>query len=389
MGAAGTDWQRSDIAILAGSAVGLFVVSLLILVERGSVAAAADALGRIAERDGSVRRRPARTLVWEDARRGQPLGDGESVFVGPGGSAAVVLDDGARLEIDESSLVVIEAPAAAGGPRTVALRRGSISAAAAGAAVRIRGSRGDADLAPGARARVAAKEQLRVELLSGDASVAGESSLVEAPRIALSTPGRDERLWFSGEPPGVTLRWDGAAAGGHTLELARDPAFAAVIAEIPGERGEAAWVPPAAGAYFWRVVDARRVPGSEVRKLVVLEDAPPLPFAPAEGEVVLAPPGRAIRFWWTEVDGVPGYVLEISSSAGFESLAFAAEARGPGAWVDPRLPEGTYHWRVRSVAPERGRSPPSRPSAFRIVHSSVPGAPELLRPTIQVDHGPR
>jgi hypothetical protein len=389
MRAAATDWRRSDVAVIAASAVGLAVVSLLLLEEGGSAATTADALGTIVERQGFVRRRPAATLVWDDAGRGERLGHGESVFVGPDSSAALVLDDGARLEIHASSLVVLERPGRVGEPPTLALRRGSISAVAAGAAVKIRGARGDASLAPGARARVVAHERLRVQLVAGDATVGGESTLVEAPRIALSAPAQDERLYFSGTPAAIVLRWDGAMADGFTLEVARDPDFQAMVAALPAERGDYTWVPPTAGAYFWRLVDARRVPGSEVRKLVIVADAPPLPFAPAEGEVVLAPAGRSVPFWWTEVDDVPRYLLEISSSPRFDSVAFSAEADGPGAWIDPRLPEGTYHWRVRSVAPGRGPSPPSLPSAFRIVHSSVPDAPELLGPSIQVDDAPR
>jgi len=390
MRAAATDWTASDVAILAASVAGLAVVSLLLLLERGPVAgASARVLGSISERSGSVRRRPPDTLVWDEARLGELVGDGESIFVGPDGAAAVALDGGGQLEIDANSLVVLEAPGRGGEPATVRLRRGGLSATAAGAAVRIRGARGDAALRPGAQARVTARDRLEVELLSGRASVGGESALLDAFPIRLTAPARDERQYFSGAPATVALRWDGSAAGGYTLEVAREPGFGAPIAAVPGGRGEHAWAPPSEGIYYWRLVDGRRVPGSETRKLVVVEDVPPLPFAPAEGEVVVAPPGRTVPFRWTEVDGVPAYLLEISSSPAFDSVALSAEASGPGIWVDPRLPEGSYFWRVRSVAPGRGRSPDSRPSSFRIVHTGVPEAPELLTPTLEVDRAGR
>src|SRR5512138_2842291 len=152
MRASASDWPLSDVAIVAASVAGLVVVALLLVVERAPAAAPASAIGTVLERSGSVRHRPAESLVWDDARRGVRLGDGESVFVGPGGSAAVALEDGGRLELEENSLVVLAARRASE-PATVTLRRGGLSASAA-AAVRIRDGGGEAALRPGAQARV-------------------------------------------------------------------------------------------------------------------------------------------------------------------------------------------------------------------------------------------
>src|SRR5512133_2475216 len=155
MRASTTDWPVSDVLIVGASVVGLAVVSLLLGLEPSPVTAAAGTVGVIAERSGSVRHRPADSLVWDDAGRGDRLSGGEALFVGPGGAAAVALDDGGRLELEENSLVVLEARRSPGEPATVTLRRGGVAASAAAAGVRIRGAGGEASLRPGAEARVA------------------------------------------------------------------------------------------------------------------------------------------------------------------------------------------------------------------------------------------
>src|SRR5512133_368422 len=344
MRASTTDWPVSDVLIVGASVVGLAVVSLLLGLEPSPVTAAAGTVGVIAERSGSVRHRPADSIVWDDAGRGDRLSGGEALFVGPGGAAAVALDDGGRLELEENSLVVLEARRSAGGPAA----------------------------------------RLDVAVLAGAAAVSGASAVMARLPVRLTAPRRSQRVWFAGAPGPVALAWDGAAAADGRVEVARDPGFAEPIATFAGARGAAEWIPPAGGTYWWRVVDARRAPRSEARAVVVAEDRPPLPFSPADGEVVFAPAGRTVPFWWTEVDA-KAYVVEISAAPDFDEVALAVAADRPGAWIEPRLPEGAYHWRVRAADPERGRSPPSRRSAFRLVHASVPEAPELLDPTLQVE----
>ncbi|HEX9052682.1 MAG TPA: hypothetical protein VF841_19295 [Anaeromyxobacter sp.] len=388
MRATAIDWPASDVAMVAGSVAGLAVVAALLLLDRAPAATPPTAVGTVVERSGSVRNRPAESLVWDDARRGARLGDGESLFVGPGGSASVVLEDGGRLELEENSLVVLAARRGAEEPATVTLRRGGLSASAA-APVRIHAEGGDAALRPGAQARVtggAAGERLDVALLSGGADVSGPSAALTAFPVRLAAPAPSQRVYFAGRTAPVELRWDGAAAREDAVEVARDPGFADAIATLPGASGTAVFLPPSAGTYYWRAVDSRRAARSETRTIVVVEDLPPVPVSPADGEIVVGPPGRAVPFWWTEVDGVSTYLVEISASPAFDDVALSVTVDRPGAWIEPHLPEGTYHWRVRAADPERGRSPPSRRSSFRLVDTAVPEAPELLDPTVQVEH---
>lgn len=388
MRVAAKDWPVSDAVILAGSLALLSIIAVVLLHDPAPPPAASVAVGTVAERAGSVRHRPAASLVWDDARRGERLGDGESIFVGPEGSATVVLDGGARLDLEENSLVVLEPVLAEGSAATVTLRRGAVSATAA-SAVRIRSAGGEATLRPGAQARVAggaAGDRLEVALLDGDASVSGADAVVARFPVRLEAPAPSRRVYVSADVPAVELRWDAAGARDDTVEVARDERFDAPVAAFPGRRGAAAWTPPSAGTYYWRAVDARRAPRSETRAVAVVADEPPLPYAPADGDVVLALPGRSVPFWWTEVDGASSYVVEIAASPSFDEPALSVPADRPGAWIEPRLPEGTYHWRVRAADPERGPSPFSRRSSFRLVHAAVPDAPELLDPTLQVEN---
>jgi hypothetical protein len=386
-------WRDADALLLAGSAAGFLAVGTLLLSDgaRGSrpQRSAQPPVARLARSEPGVLRRPLGTLVWDTASAGEPLAARDSLYVPPAASASVVFDGGAYLEIEERSLVVIETPDPDPGLARVTLAKGSLSGSASARTVAVRTPGGLAVLDPGSEARIGARVDSgpRVDLLAGRARAEnGEVARAEA-RIRLDEPTRNQRFWFARFPGSVLLRWDGSAADGGRLEVARDPSFGDLVDRAPGEPGAHAFHPPAPGRYFWRLVDRKGRPVSEIRRILVVEDRPPTPFAPMAAEIVLAPPGVQVPFWWTAVEGAAHYRLEISSSASFEKVAFSADAEGPGLWAAPQLPEGVYFWRVRAREAARGEAPFSAPSPFRLIHRPLPEAPQLFDPSIEVDRG--
>ena len=387
-------WLRdADDLLLAGSAAGLLAVGLLLLSDgaRGPrpQGGAAPPVARLARAEPGVLRRPPGTLVWDAARAGEPLAARDSLYVPPAASASVAFDGGAVLEIEERSLVVIEPPEPDPGAARVTLAKGSLSGSAPAGTVSVRTPGGLAVLEPGSEARIGARGASgpRVELVAGSARAEnGDVARAEA-RIRLDEPARNQRFWFARFPGSVLLRWDGSAANDARVEIARDSGFADLMGRAPGAPGVHAFRPPGPGPYFWRLVDQDGNPRSEARRLFAVEDRPPTPFAPMAAEIVLAPPGVQVPFWWTAVDGASRYRLEISADASFATVAFAADAEGPGLWASPQLPEGVYYWRVRASEAGRGEAPFSAPSPFRLIRSPLPEAPQLFDPSIEVDHG--
>jgi hypothetical protein len=372
-----------DQVAAAGSALGLVVVGTLLLldyraphVRRGAV----EEIARLANVDGSVRCRSAGTLVWDAADPEQPLAAGDAVFVQPGGAATVVFRAGAVVELDERSLVVVEPPdEEAERVRVVA---GSVVAEAGRSRLAVATGAGDALVSPGGA--VSAGGDAGPELLAGRASIGGQERGA-SPRVALVTPSRSHRFYVDAFPAPVALRWDGEAANAFTLEVSRERSFATRVATVPGAAGFFELAVDAPGAWYWRIVDQGGAPVSELRKFMAIADRPPRPFAPSQGEIVLAPQGVQVPFWWTAVAGAAGYRVEVATDSGFQKIAVSEPASGPGLWANLELPEGVYYWRVRAERPHASErpSPPSATVGFRLIRRPVLDAPELFDATIE------
>lgn len=394
-GAPGASRARvdGDVLLLCGSAAGLLAIAALLLSdglrEPRARPGAEPPVARLARAEAGVLRRPPGTLVWDEARAGEPLAARDSIYVPPAASASVAFQGGARLEIEERSLVVIEPPELDPVAARVTLAKGSLTGSTPAGTVSVSTPGGLAVLEPGSEARVGARGASgpRVEVVKGRArSDNGEVALAEA-RIRLEEPARNQRLWLARFPGSVLLRWDGSAADGLRLEVARDSGFADVLDHAPGAPGSHTFRPPAPGLYFWRLVGRDGNPRSESRRLLAVQDRPPAPFSPMAAEIVLAPPGVQVPFWWTAVDGVSHYRMEIAADASFAKIDFSADVEGPGLWAALDLPEGIYHWRVRAREAERSEAPFSDPSPFRLIRRPLPQAPQLFDPSIEVDHG--
>lgn len=380
-----------DRSLTVACGLGLAVVTLALVLDYRSdspQAGEAPALARLARAQGRVMRRPAGTLAWEPASAGEGLHAHDSVYVPPEASASVEFAAGSTLEVEERSLVVIEAPEPARPGTRLALLKGALSGAAGAAPIAVRAAGGKvAVLDPGAAARLeTGPGGPHLDVLAGSARL-GDTAITAAPRVRLDSPARNQRIWAARFPAPVALAWDGPAAAGLRVEAARDTGFETLLASAPAEPGRLDLQVPESGPWFWRLAGADGRTRSETRRLVVVEDRPPTPFSPMPGEIVLAPQGVQVPFWWTAVDGAARYRIEIAAEPSFRNLAFSAAASGPGLWAALDLPEGVYYWRVRVDQPERGESPFSAHSAFRLIRRPLPDAPRLFDPTLEVEHG--
>lgn len=372
-----------DQVVATGSALGLMVVATLLLLDYSGVGAKRPpgaGIARLAAADGAVRWRSAGTLVWEAADAELPLAAGDAIFVQPGGAAAVAFRAGAVVELDERTLVVIEPP----DPQVDRVRvvEGAVVAAAGSGQLAVGSGAGSAVIEPGGAVAVGSEGGL--ELLEGRAVVGGAAQGA-VPRVPLLSPPRSQRIFSQDFPMAVALRWDGDAARALTLEVSRERSFATRVATGPGAAGFFEVSVDAPGPWYWRLAGAKGESVSEVRKFMAVVDRPPRPFSPAPGEIVLAPQGVQVPFWWTAVAGAARYRVEVASDPGFHRIALSEPAPGPGLWAVLDLPEGVYHWRVRAERSQEAErpSPPSPTVSFRLIRRPVLDAPELFDATLE------
>src|SRR5512140_1778203 len=84
------------------------------------------AIGHVALLYNDVRLRAEGQLAWDEVRTGAPVRDADAVYAAPDSSARIALDDGAEIELDASSLMVIRrAPEAMEEPVRIELVRGA------------------------------------------------------------------------------------------------------------------------------------------------------------------------------------------------------------------------------------------------------------------------
>ncbi len=359
-------------------------------------------VARLSAAEGAVQVRPSQRLGWRALTRGDDLRDKDTVFVAPGGAARVSFADGTQLELDEKSLVVIEAPRA--GAREVTLKQGSLSGTAGEASLVLVTSQGSAALAPKAEAHVELTgEALGVAVTKGEAQLKSEkgtrmvqqgeraqaglkegvASLPAWPVTLLSPPANDRRR-ASPTPEPLHLSVDGKVPPRAKVELAKDRLFAFVVESLPLEANAARLEHPSVGVTWWRVVDEAGQPVSESRRFSLVDEAPPQAMTPKEGEVVLAPEGTSVLFGWTPLVGVTRFRFEVSSSRGFEPVVAQEVVAGSQLKWTPKLAEGAWFWRVTAVDGAVGEGLPSEPTKFRLIRKALPQAPELLNPEVEI-----
>jgi hypothetical protein len=354
------------------------------------------AVARVSESSGEVKRRAAETLGWQRLVKGMGVLDADAVFVPPGAHSALKFDDGTELFLEERSLVVVEH---ASWGRRLRLRQGVMSGRIGSQPISVETPAGPTTLEAASEVRVELSDAGAEVAVSKGSAVLGGSRPVEAGQratagragiellrpwpVQLVAPGPRARRTFTGTPGPVELEWTGALPKGARVQLAHDRLFAFVARDVGVEGTTLTIEVPAVGINWWRVVDERRLPISEARRFVEVEDVPPVSMKPTEAEVVLGPPGTPVAFAWTPLLGVEHYRLEVAGSETFDSLALVLDSTTAAARVDLGLSEGVWHWRVRSMDDE-APGLPSKSSRFRLIHRAIPEAPELLKPEIEV-----
>jgi hypothetical protein len=392
------DW----VLALAAGAVAIVAWGLLwVGASAGGRVPSSPPIASLASSVSDVRRRASGTLVWEELPTGADLSEGDAIFVPPASSATVTFRDGTRLELNENTLVALEAPLEGRTGHAVRVARGDVMGASGAAGLSLVGRSGEAHLESGSAARLAVEggDVARVEVLQGSARLhdgrevpvsgtaegkSGDWKIRSGWAVRLVAPGAMARVYFHGTPAPVDLRWSGSEEGAR-VQVSHDSTFDAPMLDVPASAGAIAFSAPGAGRYHWRVVDGSGTPQSETRPLWVVEDVPPVALSPREGEVVAAYLGRKVPFAWSHVVGIRTYEVQVADSPEFANVLYHQNVDSTSLRTDVELPEGRYFWRVRASAAERGESPWAAPRSFRLLRKPLPGTPELLDPELEVE----
>ncbi len=394
-----------DSALLLAAFLVASAAGLTLLLDRGPRRSIAEGerIATLTYGTSDLRRRPSGSLVWEELDQGAALFEADALFVSGQGEANVSFADGSELELGENSLVVVKRPAEDDDGTQVALLRGSVAGRGGSNGLQISSDQTVAELQGNTEARVVRQESgnAYVEVHEGavDVKHAGVTRRAVADeaveirgasmkglavgRVRLGTPGRNARIFFREKLPMVTVRWASATAQDQ-LQVSAFADFRRPSAVVPAQDGRFDFKAPAAGGFWWRVVDERGVPQSEARRFTLVKDVAPAPSSPAANELVDGTAGRALQLSWTPVPGVRRYRVEVAEAPGFAVVLAHAEVEASSVRLSHAFLEGSYFWRVRAADDERGESPYSPATPFQLFTAPLPAAPRLLSPQLEI-----
>jgi hypothetical protein len=164
------------------------------------------------------------------------------------------------------------------------------------------------------------------------------------------------------------FRWaQPASAAGYHFQLARDPAFSDLVADLPEVDSETVSAPEvlAPGQYYWRV--ATRSSEGEVGPW---GDGQPFKrLAPAPDVKAPEIADDAVSFQWAE--GLPGdrYEFQFARDDRFTEMVYSAVLDEPSVTIE--RPDLGYHYlRVRTIDSEGDAGPFGAPQRVEIPPSS-------------------
>lgn len=285
-------------------------------------------VARLAKIVGEVSHRSANTVVWKPARPQMKLYNRDALKTGEGAGAVVRFllagEKTLKLEIEEQSLVIIEAPSQA--PEQAKPKA-----------------------APAPPPRVARVEQGTVRGIAEPG----------APPVRVATPEGETEISAAGKEP-VPFR----------VRMRKGKVEVAVLKGTAQVRSGTSEV----------TVEPRHVVDIEPRgisKPVELLPYPVLVAPPVDADVIA---GSDMELRWTPVDGAAMYRVQVSKAVSFEDRLFDTTVVTPFFKQPAPRAMQTYVWRVASVDPAGRESEFGYARRFHVKSARVAAPGQLLHP---------
>jgi hypothetical protein len=341
-------------------------------------------VGKCAEVAGTVEVHHAGLPYWETVVDGTELRADDWVRTQPGAAVELQFTNGAKLAVEENSVVVVELPAAPEGSDKlaplVAISKGVVRGVAGDASnaplllrsgtktqqvtaakgqkqvdYRVRATDQGTEIAVTKGTAVVEQGTQKVELTEGRATMATEtlSAALEIPDFPVSVaPGIDARAIYPSDKP-LFLTWKPVKGiSTYRVQLARDLSFSEDVTTSDVTTTSFELRPHARGLCVWRV--ASKGPGGVLseygfaRRIYFEEERPQeLMLTPEDGETFgyqISPP--TILFQWQAAAGAVSYRLSISRSADPLDKPVVSETTDAQRLEVKKLAAGEYSWGV-------------------------------------------
>ncbi len=328
--------------------------------------AGGPALGRVIFQIGRTQNKAASQVIFQDLQRNHAVRAGDTVRTARAAEVMLQLSDGARVELGEFSMVVINRPEkklrlrysygilhvrkSKGRELDIVTKSGSVLVGRGDVSI----SRDDAGRtrvtvnSGSARVRAGGDEK---SVTAGNKAVLNSSGPSIAPLVLeRHAPADGRRIMGRGADFPVDFSWrfarpTTAKNAAVRFEVSSRADFKGIVIK-KAPRGDKLRLRLSPGQYYWRVVRGSEV--SESRRLFIAripEVEPVYPISGSVFEYLLKPP--AINFSWRRHAFAAGYRLEVARDPSFREPLHSLETTSRTRLLD--LKAGVYYWRLRTV----------------------------------------
>lgn len=331
-----------------------------------------EQVGSISYRYRVAQKRSTNRVVWEDVEQQDTIFNRDSVRTDEKSEAIITLKNGARLELDPQSMIVLNYE---DGEATIQVESGSVLLRDVKPGMRLMGPaaigpgfaepRADTRLTvEGDSARISGDFEMNVNAVrsEGRSVLLNRSGLREVRREDRALSPEDNARFFADEAEApVLFQWKTPP---DSIELAEDRFFEKPLAPLTGNGNAARQF--SEGVYYWRPKGA---PLTDVRKFRVIRRPLVQLLRPGLGETISLSTSPFAVFAWTESRLAQSYTLQISRDRNFAQGVTEKSVLRTG--ISLSLPAGTYFWRVEARGSLNGSNRQSVTGTFTVLEDRV------------------
>lgn len=316
--------------------------------------------GRLAAKHQTVKRKLGDNLIWDLINNEETLYWNDAIQTAEKSGASIVLDNGSRITLGESSLVVLEKD---NDQLNLDLKSGQVILASN----EVSGSQ--AIKINGAVVQQMAGQQMAIQMDTSKHMVTATTMAADGSSkqttvddkghveekiipVTLTAPAGLSHLSSEELLTKVAFKWQSPSKQKKVLQVSGDGEFKNILIEkeMAVDNFEANLAP---GIYFWRVkvvdTSGQKTMSSETRSFdVVRATPPPENSLIGPGHVVFTTEVPILEFRWAADGGVTKYILEISDSPHFKNTALKVETTD-NSFRTTELKPGHFFWRVSSI----------------------------------------
>ncbi len=326
-----------------------------------------EVIGSVVFKKRSASRKYTDSVIWEEIAQESEIYNYDAIRTMEYSSATLTLKDGTKIELDQNTMLVVIMKEQG---VDINFDRGGVSAentSGTNTAVTLNSKDASISLSKGDISINSDDSGMNIHLNSGSAKVAaGGKELSINPnemamlkdgkaesgkeRLLPKYPGRNLNLLSYGKTAPVNFSWESDLPGEAKIEISMNSRFAPLYKTFSTKKSQYEYdIPP--GDYYWRVVKGNTK--SRAVKFSVLSDQRPEQIAPYKNQRLTLTEGtELVTFRWDRSRHAVNYEVTVARDSAFSDTVLKLTSR-INTISASNLAPGTYHWKVKSIFPQR------------------------------------